>query len=55
MTEPEIPPAPSLVTNILTDSRMHFDWRLISNMKDAIAYFGFRAVFRRGSNSGART
>jgi hypothetical protein len=39
----------------LTDSRIHFDWRLISNMKDAFAYFGFRAVFRRGSNSGAWT
>jgi hypothetical protein len=34
---------------------MHFGWRLISNVKDAIAYFGFRAVFCRGSNSGART
>jgi hypothetical protein len=34
---------------------MHFGWRLISNMKDAIAYFGFRGVFRLGSNSGART
>jgi hypothetical protein len=55
MTEPETPPAPSLVTNILTDSRIHFDWRLISNMQDAIAYFGFRTGFRRGSNSGART
>jgi hypothetical protein len=26
---------------------MHAWWRLISNMKDAIAYFGFRQVFRR--------
>jgi hypothetical protein len=34
---------------------MHVGRRLISNMKDAIAYFGFRPVFRRGSNSGART
>jgi hypothetical protein len=34
---------------------MQFDWRLISNMKDAIAYLGFRAVFRPGSHGGAQT
>jgi hypothetical protein len=27
---------------------MHAWWRLISNMKDAVAYFGLRQVFRRG-------
>jgi hypothetical protein len=26
---------------------MHLGWRLISNMKDAFGYFGFRQVFRR--------
>jgi hypothetical protein len=26
---------------------MHPWWRLISNMKDAFAYFGFRQVFHR--------
>jgi hypothetical protein len=45
----------SLTFEYLTDPRMHFGWRLISNMKDAIAYFGFRQVFRRGSGGGART
>ena len=29
-----------LTFDYLTDSRMHFGWRLLSNMKDAIAYFG---------------
>jgi hypothetical protein len=33
---------------------MHFGWRLISNMKDAIVYFGSRPALPRGSNSGAR-
>jgi hypothetical protein len=37
----------SLTFEYLTDPRMHFGWRLVSNMKDAIAYFGFRQVFRR--------
>jgi hypothetical protein len=36
----------SLTFEYLTDPRMHFGWRLISNMKDAFAYFGFRQVFR---------
>jgi hypothetical protein len=26
---------------------MHFGWRVISNMKDALAYFGLRQVFGR--------
>jgi hypothetical protein len=37
----------SLTFEYLTDPRMHPWWRLISNMKDAVAYFGFRQVFRR--------
>jgi hypothetical protein len=37
----------SLTFEYVTDPRMHAGWRLISNMKDAIAYFGFRQVFRR--------
>jgi hypothetical protein len=36
----------SLTLEYLTDPRMHRGWRLISNMKDAVAYFGFRQVFR---------
>jgi hypothetical protein len=34
---------------------MHMGWRLISNMKDAIAHLGLLRVFRGGSNSGPRT
>jgi hypothetical protein len=37
----------SLTFEYVTDPRMHAGWRLISNMKDAVAYFGFRQVFRR--------
>jgi hypothetical protein len=37
----------SLTFEYVTDPRMHPWWRLISNMKDAFAYFGFRQVFRR--------
>jgi hypothetical protein len=37
----------SLTFEYVTDPRMHPGWRLISNMKDAVAYFGFRQVFRR--------
>jgi len=37
----------SLTFEYVTDPRMHAGRRLISNMKDAIAYFGFRQVFRR--------
>jgi hypothetical protein len=37
----------SLTFEYLTDPRMHPWWRLISNMKDAVAYFGFRQVFQR--------
>ena len=39
----------SLTFEYVTDPRMHPWWRLISNMKDAFAYFGFRQVFHRFS------
>ncbi len=38
----------SLTFEYVTDPKMHFWWRFISNMKDALGYFGFRQVFRRG-------
>ena len=37
----------SLTFEYVTDPRMHPGWRLISNLKDAFAYFGLRQVFRR--------
>jgi len=37
----------SLTFEYVTDPKMHFGWRLISNLKDAFGYFGFRQVFRR--------
>jgi hypothetical protein len=37
----------SLTFEYVTDPRMRPWWRLISNMKDAVAYFGFRQVFQR--------
>jgi hypothetical protein len=37
----------SLTFEYVTDPHMHPWWRLISNMKDAFAYFGFRQLFRR--------
>lgn len=37
----------SLTFEYVTDPRMDPWWRLISNMKDAFAYFGFRQVFHR--------
>ncbi len=43
----------SLTFEYVTDQRMHPGWRLISNMKDAVAYFGLRQVFRRRKGSGA--
>lgn len=36
----------SLTFEYLTDVRMRRGWRLISNLKDALGYFGFRQVFR---------
>jgi len=44
----------SLTFEYVTNPKMHFFWRVISNMKDALGYFGFRQVFRRrrrGSHS----
>ena len=38
----------SLTFEYVTDPAMHPWRRMISNMKDAVAYFGFRQVFRRG-------
>jgi phosphatidylglycerophosphate synthase/alkylated DNA repair dioxygenase AlkB len=37
----------SLTFEYVTDPHMHPWWRFVSNMKDAVAYFGFRQVFRR--------
>jgi hypothetical protein len=37
----------SLTFEYLTNPKMQPWWRLISNMKDAVAYFGFRQVFQR--------
>jgi hypothetical protein len=44
----------SLTFEYVTDPGMHFWWRFISNMKDAVAYFGLRQVFRKftGARSG---
>ncbi|HUD87810.1 MAG TPA: hypothetical protein VMR17_15315 [Xanthobacteraceae bacterium] len=36
----------SLTFEYVTDPKMHLGWRLISNMKDAVAYFGLRQLFR---------
>ena len=45
----------SLTFEYVTNPNMRPWWRFISNMKDAIAYFGFRQVFRRkaGKNGSA--
>jgi hypothetical protein len=37
----------SLTFEYVTNQAMHPWWRLISNIKDAVAYFGIRQVFRR--------
>lgn len=37
----------SLTLEYVTDPRMHPGWRLISNFKDAVGYFGLRQVFSR--------
>jgi hypothetical protein len=36
----------SLTFEYVTDQSMHPWWRLVSNLKDAVAYFGLRQVFR---------
>jgi hypothetical protein len=43
----------SLTFEYVTDPRMHAWWRLISNMKDAVAYFGLKQVFQRGKRASA--
>jgi hypothetical protein len=43
----------SLTFEYVTDQTMHPWRRVISNMKDAVAYFGFRQVFRGGAKHGA--
>jgi len=45
----------SLTFEYVTDPRMSPWWRLISNMKDAVAYFGLRQVFKRGVRAAARS
>lgn len=42
----------SLTFEYVTDQSMHPWWRLISNLKDAVAYFGLRQVFRRRKGPG---
>ena len=37
----------SLTFEYVTNPKMHIGWRVISNLKDAFGYFGFRQVFRR--------
>jgi alkylated DNA repair dioxygenase AlkB len=43
----------SLTFEYVTNPSMHPWRRLISNMKDAVAYFGFRQVFRRAKKPAA--
>ena len=45
----------SLTLEYVTDPQMNPWWRLISNMKDAVAYFGFRQVFRHLTGNRPRT
>jgi len=42
----------SLTFEYVTDPRMNPWWRLISNFKDAVAYFGLRQVFRGRGTAG---
>ena len=44
----------SLTLEYVTDPSMHPLKRLFSNLKDAFAYFGLRAVFRRPLRSPGR-
>jgi hypothetical protein len=44
----------SLTFEYVTDPAMHPWRRVISNMKDAVAYFGFRQVFRRAFRPAAK-
>jgi hypothetical protein len=42
----------SLTFEYVTDQSMHPWWRLISNLKDTVAYFGLRQVFRSRKGTG---
>jgi hypothetical protein len=42
----------SLTFEYVTDQSIHPWWRLISNLKDAVAYFGLRQVFRSRKGTG---
>lgn len=42
----------SLTFEYVTDARIRRGWRLISNFKDALGYFGFRQVFARAVRRG---
>jgi len=42
----------SLTFEYVTDQSMHPWWRLVSNLKDAVAYFGLRQVFRSRKGTG---
>ncbi|MFZ0501386.1 MAG: hypothetical protein WAU49_10330 [Steroidobacteraceae bacterium] len=44
----------SLTFEYVTDARIRRGWRLISNIKDALGYFGFRQVFLRGARQPGR-
>ena len=44
----------SLTLEYVTDPSMHPVKRLFSNLKDAFAYFGLRAVFRRSVSAAFR-
>jgi alkylated DNA repair dioxygenase AlkB len=44
----------SLTFEYVTDPAMHPWRRVVSNMKDAVAYFGFRQVFRRAFRRAAK-
>jgi hypothetical protein len=45
----------SLTFEYVTNPHMHPWWRLISKMKDAVAYFGLRQVFKRRANGTGRS
>ena len=45
----------SLTFEYVTNPKMHVGWRVISNMKDAFGYFGFRQVFRRRQRRGSES
>jgi hypothetical protein len=45
----------SLTFEYVTSQHMSPWWRFVSNMKDAVAYFGFRQVFRRLARGRAPT